>query len=583
MKKILILSVFAIVGVTNLFPGNGFAQDNKDKIALVMKALTNPFFSTMKIGAEEYARENNITLEVFGIERETDIQRQIAIVENLISRQYGAIVIAPADSKELVPICKKALDNGIVVINIDNPFHQSTMLKYGINIPFVGSDNEQGSGLVGEYVRRKLDGKGRVFVIEGIRGVENADLRKKGFIEAITKESEITVVASEAANWHTDEAYSAVTRLLEEYGPVDAIFCANDKMALGALNALDSMDLSGKILLAGYDNIEEVRNEMRHGFIHATVEQHPELMGQYGVQMAKTALSKGEVAEYFPTPLDLITHDTFGETIGLSISTLSNPFFVTLLKNAEKAAVLHGFRLDALDARNDEAQQLADIEGLINKKISALILNPVNSQSAPIGIEMANAAGIPVITVDRGSTEGKVLSHIASNNHAGGRMAGEFLSNRLGGKGRVVELEGIPGTSAAHDRGKGFNEILSKHPDLRVISRKSANFDREQGKKAMEELLAMNVEFDAIFAHNDSMILGALEALEQGGNKDSLILIGFDGINKAVRAVEQGRLAATVAQKPDEMGSVAVKIAAQHLSGLKVDEFVPVDLKLVTQ
>lgn len=123
---------------------------------------------------------------MFGVERETDVERQISIMENLISRGYGAIVIAPADSKQLVPVCRKALENGIVVINIDNPLHKDTLQKYNLTIPFVGPDNRAGAAQVGAYVRNKLNGRGRVIVIEGIRGVENAELRKTGFIEAIT-------------------------------------------------------------------------------------------------------------------------------------------------------------------------------------------------------------------------------------------------------------------------------------------------------------------------------------------------------------------------------------------------------------
>ena len=264
---------------------------NERTVALVMKALSNPFFFKMKAGAREYAQEENIPLEIFRVERETDVERQIGILENLISRGYGAIVIAPADSKRLVPVCKKALDRGIVVINIDNPLHRETMNQFGIDVPFVGSDNRLGAQMIGKYVKKKLNGRGRVIIIEGIRGVENADLRKKGFIESVSQNSAIKVVASKSANWHTDEALSVSMKLLEKYKSIDAIFCANDKMALGVLQALDMMDLTGDILLAGYDNIESVRVEMRDGRIHATIEQHPELMGAYGVELASKALN----------------------------------------------------------------------------------------------------------------------------------------------------------------------------------------------------------------------------------------------------------------------------------------------------
>ena len=128
---------------------------NEKTVALVMKALTNPFFSKMELGAKTYANRSNIPLEVFGLERETDVERQISIMENLIARGYGAIVIAPADSKQLVPVCQKAIASGIVVINIDNPLHTATLNEYNLTVPFVGPDNRAGAALVGAYLRKK--------------------------------------------------------------------------------------------------------------------------------------------------------------------------------------------------------------------------------------------------------------------------------------------------------------------------------------------------------------------------------------------------------------------------------------------
>ena len=240
--------------------------------------------------------KNAISLEVFGVDRETDIERQIGIVEDLISRDYGAIVIAPADSIKLVPICKKALERGITVINIDNPLHEPTMNREGISIPFVGADNFAGAYMIGEYVKAKLNNAGRVAVIEGIRGVENADLRKKGFIEAVTTGSSIEIIASESANWHTDESLSLTADLLAKAPDIDAIFCANDSMALGAIQAIDLLGRPKKIIVTGYDNIGSVRTELRNGRIHATIEQHPELMGEYGVDLAWKRLNGLKIA-----------------------------------------------------------------------------------------------------------------------------------------------------------------------------------------------------------------------------------------------------------------------------------------------
>jgi ABC-type sugar transport system substrate-binding protein len=556
---------------------------NKKTVALVMKALSNPFFFKMEEGARKYAQEENIPLEVFGVERETDVERQIAIVENLISRGYGAIVIAPADSKRLVRVCNKALEKKIVVINIDNPLHQGTMDQLGISVPFVGSDNRIGAGMVGMYVKNKLKGRGQVILIEGIRGVENADLRKKGFIEAITQNSEIEVLSSQSANWHTDEALSLATKLLQIYKSVDAIFCANDKMALGVLQAFDNLDLRGNILLAGYDNIESVRDEMRNGRIHATVEQHPELMGEYGVELAWKALNGQRVPFYKRTPLDLITYEPFNKKVVLSISNLKNSFFSTLLHGAQENARLFGVKLIFVDAQNKEAQQLTDVANFIKQKVDMIIINPTNTESITPAIEMANRKNIPVITVDRKSSGGEIICHIESDNLEGGRMASRVLAQLLRGKGRVIEIEGIPGTSATHERGMGFNEELRKYLEITVVAREVANFDRQEAEEVMHSLLQNDTEFDAVFAHNDNMILGVIDALEEMKVQSPRVLIGFDAIREAVQAVKQGRLTATIAQKPETMGRLSIESSVLYFRGEKLPSVTPVELSLVTK
>jgi ABC-type sugar transport system substrate-binding protein len=562
-------------------PTFGIQAGNEKKVALVMKALSNPFFSKMEAGAKQYAQQENIPLEVFGTERETDVERQIGIVENLISRGYGAIVVAPIDSKKLVPVCAKALEKNIVVINIDNPLHKEDMAQYSLSIPFVGSDNYAGARMVGDYIKKKLYGRGRVIVIEGIRGVENADLRKAGFIEAVTQDSAISVVASESANWHTDEALSLTVDLLRLYDPVDAILCANDKMALGALQALDLMDLTGKVLIGAYDNIEEVRNEMRNGRIQATVEQHPELMGQYGVQLAWQALNGNKVQMDVPTPLDLVTHEAFGKKIAIFISHLQNPFFTSLYHGAQKAADLFGTELVVFDAQNDDARQLSAILNTVQAEVSVLIVNPANSETISPGIELANEKKIPVITVDRKCAEGKIVCHIESDNVKGGKMAGSALVRYLGGKGRIVEMEGIPGTSASQERGMGFNQVIWEHSQMKVVRRETAHFDRIKARETMLRILHSGVHFDAVFAHNDNMILGVLEAMESVKYTGPRVLIGFDAIREAVRAVEQGNLTATIAQRPENMGRLAVQSAARIMRGEQIPPEIPVELELI--
>ncbi len=582
MKKKLALvgAIVAAVAISSLVNAA-----SPPRIALVMKSLSNPFFSEMEKGARAYAAREDLSLEVFGIERETDVARQTAIVEGLVSQKFDAMVIAPADSETLVPVVERALDSGMAVVNIDNPFSREALAECKISVPFVGPDNEQGAWLVGNYIRNKLGGKGRFFIVEGMPGVENADLRKQGFLRALDGHGECEIVAMETGLWHSDEAFNVVSRLLAKHGAVEAVLCANDKMALGALRALDLANLSGKTLVGGYDNIEAVRYEMEQGVVHATVEQHPSLMGELGVKLARDLANGISVAGRIKTPVDLITYESFGKKVVLSVSDLSNPFFQDLVRGAKEASDLLGFDFSVVDAGNSDARQLTDIGELVQAQapVDVLIVNPTNTDAAIAGIELANRAAIPVITVDRAAAGGKILCHIASDNKSGGRMAAEYIADKLNREGSVVEIEGIPGASASFERGVGFNEALSNYPEIRVVSRRTGWFDREDGALAMQVVLSKGIEFDAVFAHNDNMILGAMDALKKAGVKKDVVLVGFDAIAEARKAVDAGLLDATIAQQPANMGRKAIKCAASFFRGEHVPETIESPLEIIVK
>lgn len=264
--------------------------------------------------------------------------------------------------------------------------------------------------------------------------------------------------------------------------------------------------------------------------------------------------------------------------IGLAISTLNNPFFVTLKDGASAKATELGYELVVTDAQDDPAKQAGQVDDLIQKKVAVILINPCNSDAAKTMVEKAAKAGIPVISVDRGVSGAEVLSHIASDNVAGGVLAGQELLVLVGEGAKVVELEGIPGASAAVDRGKGFNEaVVGK---LNVVARQPADFNRDKGFTVMQNIIQANKDIRGVFAHNDEMALGAIKALEAAGLKD-VIVIGFDAVDDAVAAVKAGNMKATVAQKPSLIGSMAVETAVAHIKGEAVQKQIPVPLELV--
>ncbi|MDM5309161.1 ribose ABC transporter substrate-binding protein RbsB [Peribacillus frigoritolerans] len=265
--------------------------------------------------------------------------------------------------------------------------------------------------------------------------------------------------------------------------------------------------------------------------------------------------------------------------VGVSISTLNNPFFVSLKDGIEKEAKEKGMKVTVVDAQDDTAKQINGIEDLILQKVDVLLVNPTDSAAISSAVKDANDAGIPVITIDRSSDEGDIETFIASDNVAGGEMAAEYLVKELGEKAKVVELEGVSGASATRERGKGFHNIADKQ--LEVLTSQTAEFDRTKGLNVMENILQGNKDIQAVFAHNDEMALGAIEAIKAAG-KD-IIVVGFDGNDDALKAVENGELKATIAQQPALIGEEAVNAAEKILKGDKVDDTISVPLKLVTK
>lgn len=273
------------------------------------------------------------------------------------------------------------------------------------------------------------------------------------------------------------------------------------------------------------------------------------------------------------------TSSQAADKLALVISTLNNPFFVTLKDGAAAKAKELGYDLIVLDSQNDPAKELANVEDVLNQNIKVLLINPTDSDAVKAAVMEANKKNVPVVTLDRAANGGVVVTHIASDNVAGGKMAGELIVKTLGGKGDVVELEGIPGTSAARDRGQGFEEAIKAAPGIKLVAKQTANFDRAQGLNVMENILQAQPKIDAVFAQNDEMALGAIKAIQATTRK--MIVVGFDATDDAQAAVKEGSMFATVAQQPSIIGSLGVEAADKIIKGESVPKFTPVPLQLV--
>jgi len=314
--KKLTISVFILcMVIVCLLPSSCRRKADKPRVALMMKSLANEFFKTMEEGARAHHEEHKDEYEllVVGIKNETDVAEQINFVELMIAQGVDAIVIAPADSKALVPICKKAMEAGIIVVNIDNKFDVDVLTDQGVEIPFVGPDNRKGARLAGEYLANKLTPGDNVVIIEGAPNAFNGIQRKLGFEDAM-KAAGMNIVSSQSGYWEMAKANQVVSALITEHSDVAAILCANDNMVLGAVAALKAAGKSDDIIVIGFDNISAVQRLLKEGKILCTIDQHADKLALYGIQYALEMFQgKGRPSDR-ETPVDLITAETLKQS-----------------------------------------------------------------------------------------------------------------------------------------------------------------------------------------------------------------------------------------------------------------------------
>nr|WP_263324775.1 substrate-binding domain-containing protein [Neobacillus sp. Marseille-Q6967] len=269
--------------------------------------------------------------------------------------------------------------------------------------------------------------------------------------------------------------------------------------------------------------------------------------------------------------------------VGLSMNTFNNPFFVAVKEGAEAQAKEENIDLVVTDAQNDPGKQLSDVENLLQQNIDILIIDPTDSDAIVEAVKKANDAKIPVFTIDRASNGGEVITHIGFDALKSGKIAGDYLIEALGGKGKIVEIQGILGTNVGQDRSKGFNEVIKATSGFEIVAQQAANFDRGEAMKVMEDILQANPEIDGVYAANDEMALGALAAIEAAGRLDEITLIGCDAIDPSIEAIKAGKLEATIAEPPVFLGKEAILTAIKISKGESVEKEVILDSTLVTK
>ncbi|WP_238625454.1 substrate-binding domain-containing protein [Aggregatilinea lenta] len=585
MKKTLLVLVLvlALSVPSGLVLAAPQAQADTPTIGFAVSTLANPFFVTMKDAGEAKAAE--LGMEMITLDAQDNNERQASQIEDLISRGVDVLIVNPVDSDAVATSIEAANEAGMPVITVTRPSNGGEVVQH------LDIDNAYAGQLVAEQLVKDLGGEGRVAILEGIPGAPSAQQRQEGFLAVLEEYPDIEVVSSLTANYSREEGARVMDDVLQANPALDAVYGHNDEMALGAVRSIKAADRMSEIKVYGIDAVDDALQAIKDGEMMATVKQQPDVEMETAVESAAQIIAGEEVEPLVIIPLVLVTAETLAAeeapvqvsgTIGFAVSTLANPFFVTMKDAGEAKAAELGMEMITLDAQDNNERQASQIEDLISRGVDVLIVNPVDSDAVATSIEAANEAGIPVITVTRPSNGGEVVQHLDIDNAYAGQLVAEQLVKDLGGEGRVAILEGIPGAPSAQQRQEGFLAVLEEYPDIEVVSSLTANYSREEGARVMDDVLQANPALDAVYGHNDEMALGAVRSIKAADRMSEIKVYGIDAVDDALQAIKDGEMMATVKQQPDVEMETAVESAAQIIQSEEVEPLVIIPLVLVT-
>lgn len=582
------------------------ADGDKPVVGLVMKSLANEFFKAMEEGALAHVEERgDLELIPLGIKNETDVSTQIEIVENLIAQNVDAIVIAPADSRALVPVLAKANEAGIKLINIDVMIDSETMQEAGIDIPFIGPDNADAAEMVGDVLGEKLGEGAKIVILGGVPGAENARARAEGFNRSV-KTYKLDLVAEETAYWETEEAFTVLSNLLTANPDIQGVMTSNDNMALGAVQAIDAAGKTGEILVVGFDNIEPIQPLIEDGTVLATLDQFGAKQAAFGIDFAMRAIDGEKLVGWNKTEVELIVSPAAGglseaepasdngdgekPVVGLVMKSLANEFFKTMEEGAQKYAAERGdFELIAvgMNSETDIDTQINAVEGFIAQGVDMIVLAPADSAGLVPSVKKAIEAGITVVNFDvRLDPEALAeagledLLFVGPDNAGGAKLAGDKLAETLGPGGKVIIIEGNPGADNARARLEGFLQSVEEG-ELELLDSQTAYWETEEAFNLVSNLITANPDVQGIMAANDSMALGAVQAVDAAG-RDDILVVGFDNITAAQELMKNGKLLATVDQFGPEMAANAIEVGFRMMDGETITGWEKTPIELVT-
>ena len=551
-------------------------EDEKLTVALSVPDMAFPFFVFMADQVKDEAEKIG-NVDIVLLDATNSSPKQTADLEAVIAKGYDGVLISPIDVEALVPGVQALVDAGIPVVTIDRTV-------YGVDtLAHVGADNVRGGELQGELGQKLLSDGGKAFNLLGQPGTSPAIDRGTGLHNILDAQEEIELVAEQTANFRRDEGLSVTEAMLAAEPEPAVIFAANDEMAFGAVEALASRGIEkGDVAIIGYDAHPEALGFVQDGAMAGTVEQFPGKQSRKALRALVDYVRTGvEPAEHdiWIAP-KMLTADNLNEaeradqiglepappkealTVALSVPDMAFPFFVFMADQvADEAEKIGDIDIVLLDATNSSPKQTADLEAVIAKAYDGVLISPIDVEALVPGVQALIDAGIPVVTIDRTVYGVNTLAHVGADNVRGGELQGEYGQELLPDGGKAFNLLGQPGTSPAIDRGTGLHNILDAQEEIELVAEQTANFRRDEGLSVTEAMLAAEPEPAVIFAANDEMAFGAVEALASRGiEKGDVAIIGYDAHPEALGFVQDGAMAGTVEQFPGMQSRRALQV-----------------------
>jgi ribose transport system substrate-binding protein len=578
------------------------AQDDTIRIGALVKNLDNEYFVTMVQGYEFAAARYGVEIVVGSTPGENSEAEQLAILEGWINEgNFDGFIVTPFRATSLNTGLVAASEAGIPIINIDELIPADA--QEGIALAAqIASNNVRGGAAAGAWVAGNVEAGSEVAVIEGAPGTSSSIDRVSGFTDTVAAAG-YNVVASQTANWDRAEAFTVATNIIQGNPNIRAIFAANDGMGLGALEAVEAAGLAEQIKVLSVDAIPEAVEAVAAGRLAGTVAQYPDEMAVLAVEAMIKVIAGRPIAGFIESPVVLITAEnaaTAGSRlpadpaipalrIGALTKNLDNEFFLTMIAGYEMAAADFGIEIvtGSTPSENSEAEQLAVLEGWLNEgTFNGFAVTPFRATSLNTGLAAATEAGLPIVNLDElipaDAQEGiDISTQIASNNVTAGAQAAAWVIANVEAGSEVAVVEGAPGTSSSIDRVTGFTNGVTG-AGYNVVASQTANWDRAEAFTVATNIIQGNPNIRAIFAANDGMGLGAVEAVEAAGLSDQIVVLSVDAIPEALEAVAAGRLAGTVAQYPDEMAYLAIEALIKVIEGRPVAPFIESPVVLIT-